>query len=209
MGLTPPVSTEWIAHSGASFHTTPDAGILSSVRPPHPSCPSIMVGDGSCLPITAVGSAPGSFRLPMFLFLLGWFITFFLFVSLQLTTLVPSSLTLLASLQRIRPPGVRYSGVTARGPFTPFAFLLPLHHSRLLLRPGRLGLPFLPRRRLPPPSTAVLVTLAAKFWLSSVVVPMFLVLGLLLSPSAMRASSVVMFGSLFLLLLRMRRMPLI
>jgi len=65
MGLTPPVSTEWIADSGASFHTTPDAGILSSVRPPHPSCPSsIMVGNGSCLPVTAVGSAPGSFRLP-------------------------------------------------------------------------------------------------------------------------------------------------
>jgi hypothetical protein len=62
MGLTPPVSTEWIADSGASFHTTPDAGILSSVRPPHPSYPSsIMVGDGSCLPVTAVGSAP---RLP-------------------------------------------------------------------------------------------------------------------------------------------------
>ena len=31
MGLTPPTSTEWIADSGASFHTTPDAGILSSV----------------------------------------------------------------------------------------------------------------------------------------------------------------------------------
>ena len=61
MGLTPPASTEWIADSGASFHTTPDAGILSSVRPPHPVCPSIMVGDGSCLPVTAVGSAP---RLP-------------------------------------------------------------------------------------------------------------------------------------------------
>ena len=62
MGLTPPTSTEWIADSGASFHTTPDAGILSSVRPPHPSCPSsIMVGDVSCLPVTAVGSAP---RLP-------------------------------------------------------------------------------------------------------------------------------------------------
>ena len=28
MGLTLPVSTEWIADSGASFHTTPDAGIL-------------------------------------------------------------------------------------------------------------------------------------------------------------------------------------
>jgi hypothetical protein len=65
MGLTPPVSIEWIADSGASFHTTPDAGILSSVRPPHPSCLySIMVGDGSCFPVTTVGSAPGSFRLP-------------------------------------------------------------------------------------------------------------------------------------------------
>jgi hypothetical protein len=37
VGLTPPVGTEWIAHSGASYHTTPDAGILSSVRPPHSS----------------------------------------------------------------------------------------------------------------------------------------------------------------------------
>ena len=36
MGRTTPVSTEWIADSGASFHTTPDAGILSSVRPPTP-----------------------------------------------------------------------------------------------------------------------------------------------------------------------------
>ncbi|WVZ65832.1 hypothetical protein U9M48_015133 [Paspalum notatum var. saurae] len=58
MGLTPPVSTDWIADSGASFHTTPDAGILSSIRPPHPSCPSsTMVGNGSCLPVTSVGSA--------------------------------------------------------------------------------------------------------------------------------------------------------
>ena len=68
------------------------------------------------------------------------------------------------------------------------AFFLPLHHSRLLLRPGRLGLPLLPRRRLPPPGTAVSVTLAATFWLSSVVVPMFLVLGLLLSTFVMRDS---------------------
>src|SRR6185437_7748870 len=60
-----PVSTEWIADSGDSFHTTPHAGILFSVRLPHPFCPSsIMVGDGSCLPVTAVGSALGSFRLP-------------------------------------------------------------------------------------------------------------------------------------------------
>jgi hypothetical protein len=65
MELTPPVSTEWIADLCASFHTTPVADILSSVRPPHLSCPSsIMVGDVSCLPVTAVGSAHGSFRLP-------------------------------------------------------------------------------------------------------------------------------------------------
>ncbi|WVZ97078.1 hypothetical protein U9M48_042639 [Paspalum notatum var. saurae] len=67
MGLSPPISTDWIADSGASFHTTPDVGILSSVRPPHPSCPSsIMVGNGSCLPITSVGNADthGPFRLP-------------------------------------------------------------------------------------------------------------------------------------------------
>ena len=89
------------------------------------------------------------------------------------------------------------------GPFTPFAFRIPLHHSRFL------RLPPLPRRRLPPHGTAVLVTLAATFWLSSVVVPMFLVLGLLLSTSAMRASLVAMFDFPFLLLLRMQRMPLI
>ena len=64
MELTPLATTEWIADSGASYHTTPHAGILSSIRPPHSSCPSpIMVGDGSCLPVTSVGSAPGPFRL--------------------------------------------------------------------------------------------------------------------------------------------------
>jgi hypothetical protein len=64
VGLILPIGTEWITDSGASYHTTPDAGIHSSVRPPHPSCPSsIMVGDGSCLPVTSVGSAHGPFRL--------------------------------------------------------------------------------------------------------------------------------------------------
>jgi hypothetical protein len=28
VGLMPPVGTKWIADSGASYHTTPDAGIL-------------------------------------------------------------------------------------------------------------------------------------------------------------------------------------
>jgi hypothetical protein len=64
MGATPPVRTEWIADSGASFHTTPDASFLSSLRSPQPSHPSsIMVGDGSCLPVTSVGSALGPFCL--------------------------------------------------------------------------------------------------------------------------------------------------
>jgi hypothetical protein len=64
MGLTPPIHTDWIADSGASFHTTPHVGVLSSVHPLHPSYPSsVMVGDGSCLPFTSVGSASGPFRL--------------------------------------------------------------------------------------------------------------------------------------------------
>ena len=58
MGLTPPVSTDCIADSGASYHTTPDTGILSSVRPPPSSCPSsIMVSNGTCLPVTSMGNA--------------------------------------------------------------------------------------------------------------------------------------------------------
>ena len=95
MGLTPPVSTEWIADSGVSFHTTPDAGILSSVRPPRPSCPSIMVGDG-----LAFLSPPWVLLLVflMFLLLIKWFTTFFPFTSLLLTTLVILKLTLLVLL---------------------------------------------------------------------------------------------------------------
>ena len=61
-----PVGPAWIADSGATYHTTPDPSILSSVHPPssHPS--SIMVANGSCLPVTSVGAAGahGSFRLP-------------------------------------------------------------------------------------------------------------------------------------------------
>jgi hypothetical protein len=67
MGLTPPVGPEWIADSGATNHTTPDPGILSSVHSPSSSLPSsIMVANGSCLPVTFVGAADahGSFCLP-------------------------------------------------------------------------------------------------------------------------------------------------
>jgi len=63
---TPPVGPEWIADLGATYHTTPDLGILSSVRPPSSLPSSIMVANGSCLPVTSVGvaGAHGSFRLP-------------------------------------------------------------------------------------------------------------------------------------------------
>jgi hypothetical protein len=66
MTLAPPADPVWIANSGATYHTTSDPGILSSVHPSfsHPS--SIMVANGSCLPITSVGAAHphGPFRLP-------------------------------------------------------------------------------------------------------------------------------------------------
>jgi hypothetical protein len=67
MTLAPPTSvSDWVADSGASYHTTPDVGILSSTSPPPPSLPSsIVVGNGSALLVTSVGDAvlPGPFRL--------------------------------------------------------------------------------------------------------------------------------------------------
>jgi hypothetical protein len=50
--------TDWVADSGASNHTTPHPGHISSPRPPslaHPS--SIIVGNGFVLPITLVGDS--------------------------------------------------------------------------------------------------------------------------------------------------------
>ena len=66
MSLTPPAVTDWVMDSGASNHMTPDAGNISPFRPPHFTCPSsIVVGNGSTLPVTATGDAvlPGTFRL--------------------------------------------------------------------------------------------------------------------------------------------------
>jgi hypothetical protein len=64
--LTPPMGPEWIADTGATYHITPDPGILTSVRPPSSLPSSIMVVNGSCLPVTSVGAAdpPGSFLIP-------------------------------------------------------------------------------------------------------------------------------------------------
>ena len=157
-----------------------------------------MVGDGSCLPVTAVGSAPGSFRLPNVLVAPQMvhnhvFIRQFTADNSCFVEFDSSGLTVKDSASR--RPLLRCD---SSGPFTPFAFLLPLLRLRLLLR-----LLFLSRRRLPPPGTAGLVTPATTFWLGLVVVLMFLVLGLLLSTFVMRASLVVMLD-FFFLLLRMR-----
>jgi hypothetical protein len=65
MAMTPP-SSVWVIDSGASYHTTPSAGMLSHSHPlrfPHPS--SIVVGNSFTLPVTSVGASvlPGLFYL--------------------------------------------------------------------------------------------------------------------------------------------------
>jgi hypothetical protein len=52
----PPSPPIGVVDSGASFHTT--ASSLSHSHPPHPSHPpSIVVGNGSTLPVTSVGAS--------------------------------------------------------------------------------------------------------------------------------------------------------
>jgi hypothetical protein len=64
MTMVPPVVTDWVADSGASNHTTFNVDKLTSVQPPLPTDPlSIVVGNGSSLPVTSVGNTalPGLF----------------------------------------------------------------------------------------------------------------------------------------------------
>jgi len=91
-----------------------------------------MVGDGSCLPITTVGSAPGSFRLSNVL--IAPQMVHNLLSIRQFTADNSCSIEFDSSGLTVQLPGVRSSDVTARGPFTPFVFLLPLLRLRLLLR---------------------------------------------------------------------------
>jgi hypothetical protein len=66
MALTPPAFTGWVADSGASNHTTSDAGNLTSVHPPTSINPSsIIVGNVSALSVTSIGDSalPGPFYL--------------------------------------------------------------------------------------------------------------------------------------------------
>jgi hypothetical protein len=66
MALTPSVVTDWVMNSGASNHTTSDVGNLIFVHPTTSTDPSsIVVGNGSALPVTSVGDStpPGPFYL--------------------------------------------------------------------------------------------------------------------------------------------------
>jgi hypothetical protein len=68
MALQPPHNSinDWVADFGASHHTTPSIGNISNPRPLNSASPSsIIVGNGSTLPITSVGDSviPGPFYL--------------------------------------------------------------------------------------------------------------------------------------------------
>jgi hypothetical protein len=66
MTMVLPAFTDWVVNSGASNHTTSDAGNLTYVRPPHINDPSsIIVGNRSSLPVNSVGDTtlPSPFYL--------------------------------------------------------------------------------------------------------------------------------------------------
>jgi hypothetical protein len=68
MALHPPPTSvqDWVAASGATHHTTPSVGNISTPRPLNSSNPSsIIIGKGSSLPVTSVGDSvlPGPFSL--------------------------------------------------------------------------------------------------------------------------------------------------
>jgi hypothetical protein len=60
MTLYPPSTSvqDWVADSGATHHTTPSIGNISTPRPLNSSNPSsIVVGNGFSLPVTSVGDS--------------------------------------------------------------------------------------------------------------------------------------------------------
>jgi hypothetical protein len=89
MAMVPLAVTDWVTNSDAFNNTTLDAGNISSVRPPHINDPSsIIVENGSSLPVTSVGDTtpPSPFKI------------FYLFIALLLTIDVLWRLNLLAFL---------------------------------------------------------------------------------------------------------------
>ena len=88
-----------------------------------------MVGDGSCLPVTAVGSAP---RLPNVLVaaqMVHNLLSIRQFTADNSCSIKFDSSGLIVKNSASRRPLL---DVTARGPFTLFGFLLPLLRLRLL-----------------------------------------------------------------------------
>jgi hypothetical protein len=98
--LTPPMGPEWIADTGATYHTTPTlvysplfALLPLSLRPSWWRMTCVFL-----LHLWVPPALPALFAFPMFLSLLLWSTIFFLFVGLLLIILVLSSLTLLVLL---------------------------------------------------------------------------------------------------------------
>jgi hypothetical protein len=101
IALTPIAVIDWVADSGASNHTTSDAGNLTFVHPPTFIDPSsIVVGNGSALPVTSVGDSAlsGPFYLNNLLVTLDIIQNILSVHRLPLTIGVPWSLTHLAFL---------------------------------------------------------------------------------------------------------------
>jgi hypothetical protein len=154
---SPTPATDWVADSGASNHTTPYSGsisspLLSSAFQPH----SIIVGNGSILPVTLVGDSV----LPRL---------FYLNDVLVVPDLVQSLLfvrrftTDNSCSMEFDPFGLYVKDLATRsvitrydssGPCTPSRFLRRSPSPQMLHRT-----PWQPRLR-PPPGTATLVILA-------------------------------------------------
>ena len=93
-----------------------------------------MVGDGSCLPVTAVGSAPSSFCLPNVLVapqMIHNLLSIRQFTADNSCSIEFDSSGLTVKDSASRRPLFRCD---SPGPFTLFGFLLPLLRLRLLLR---------------------------------------------------------------------------
>jgi hypothetical protein len=90
-----------VADSGVTHHTTPSVGNISTLRPLNSSNPlSIIVGNGSSLPVTSKGDSVllGPFYLNNILLTPDMVQSLFLFIILPLTIGALWSLTLLVCL---------------------------------------------------------------------------------------------------------------
>jgi hypothetical protein len=99
--LQQPPSTEWYFDSGATSHMTSSSSSLSHTFSPwYPNPSSIVVGNGSLLPVVGTGST----ELPHSLFLNNILVSpqiiknFFQYANLLSITIAPLSLTLLVVL---------------------------------------------------------------------------------------------------------------